>query len=65
MIVISANDNSALDKSEIYTLYPDIGIGFLNMTRTDAGDNFAKTTSKTDANIPTASSITFPLQLKE
>ncbi|MDQ5767235.1 hypothetical protein [Thiothrix subterranea] len=64
-IIISAINDSSIDRSEIYTLYPKIGIGFLNMTRADAGDNFAKTDSKTDANIPSASSLTFSLRLKE
>jgi hypothetical protein len=67
MIVIASRYGAIknIDKIEIYTLYPKMGIGFLNMTSAYAGDFVIKVAAESNKSIPAASSITFPLRMKE
>lgn len=67
MIVIASRYGAIknIDKIEIYTLYPKMGIGFLNMTSAYAGDFVIKVAAESNKSIPAASSLTFPLRLKE
>lgn len=65
MLVIASRYGAIqnIDKTEIYTLYPKMGIGFLNITSAYAGDFVIKAAARSNKSIPAASSITFPLRM--
>lgn len=67
MVVIATTYGAqkGLDKIDVYTLFPALGIGFLNITHAYGGiGEFGKALVEAGKGYPSASSITIPLKLE-
>lgn len=67
MVVIATTYGAQkrLDKIDVYTLYPSLGIGFLNITHAYGGTGeLGKALAEAGKGYPSASSITIPLKLE-
>lgn len=62
VLLLVHTSNPRPDKFEIYTLYPQAGVGFSSITSAYIGNPLMKALSATNPDIPIASASIFPLR---